>query len=51
MPKNKAVNRGDKRTLRVRDRVFVKFESLVAIAIAIAVGEKSLAAAEPAIQT
>ena len=26
IPRDKAVNRGDKRTRRVRDRVFVKFE-------------------------
>jgi hypothetical protein len=42
----KAVNRGDKRTQRVRDRVLVKFER----SRRYAVRKKSLAAAKPAIQ-
>ncbi len=46
----KAVNREDKRTRRVRDRDFVIFESLIAIAIATAVRKKSLAAVAPLVQ-
>jgi hypothetical protein len=46
----KAVNRGDKRTRRVRDRVFMKFERSRRYCDRYRCQEKSLAAAEPAIQ-
>ncbi len=47
---NKAVNRGDKRTRRVRDRVFVKFERSRRDCYRYRCQEKRLPAAEPAIQ-
>ncbi len=50
LAESKAVNRGDKRTRRIRDRVFVKFERSCRYRYRYRCQKKRLAAAEPAIQ-